>query len=218
MLKDTLKETTHFMDYMLSLIEFWKANDSESLDFLFYCTFTYSHNNSRNIIKKGYSSGLRNSLTLGYYSRCFELRKYNRSIDLPTIQNVSCFTYYDILLHLLNAAYGLGCGEISWDSSLFVELVNAISMQRKITRSKFHNFPKAYTAQSSQFQFLRAQGLMENLTGSNSRSEFQLVSLMSKEFLRKALQYDDSKSNGIAPAALAYLAALHFATSEYQKQ
>ena len=57
---------------------------------------------------------------------------------------------------------------------------------------------------------------MENLTGSNGRSQFQLLSLMPKVHLRQVLQCDDSQSNIIAPAALVYLAALHFAISEYQ--
>src|SRR6218665_3049593 len=40
---------------------------------------------------------------------------------------------------------------------------------------------------------------------------------MSKEYLRKALKCDDSQVTGVAPAALAYLAALHFASSEYKQ-
>ena len=55
------------------------------------------------------------------------------------------------------------------------------------------------------------------MTGSNSRSEFQLLSLMTKELLRKLLKYDDTISNGSVPAAMAYLAALHFAASEYRQ-
>jgi len=58
---------------------------------------------------------------------------------------------------------------------------------------------------------------MENLTGSIRCSEFQLLSLMTKEFLKKTLKCDDHVSNGSTHAALAYLAALHFATSEYRE-
>ena len=205
------------MDYLLPLFEFRKAIELESLDLLFSFRFTHSHEVCRCVIKCGLSSGLRQSLKLGYETIIIKLEEQQEIGLIPTIEKVLCFKYYDNLLYILHTAYGLSCGEISWDSSLFVEFVNAISMQPKIIRSQYHNFPKTYTAQSSRFQFLRAQNLMENLTGSNSRSEFQLLSLMSKEFLRKALEYDDSKFNGIAPAALAYLAALHFATSEYQQ-
>ena len=144
------------------------------------------------------------------------MKIHTRLRDLSTIQNVLCFTYYDILLYILHAAYGLGCGEISWDSNLFVEFVNAISIQPKNVRSQYHNFPKAYNAQSNHVELLRAQDLMQNLTGSNSRSEYQLLCLMSKQILIKALENDGSTSNGIASAALVYLAALHFATSEYE--
>src|SRR6218665_3147389 len=63
---------------------------------------------------------------------------------------------------------------------------------------------------------MRVQGLMENLTGLNSSSEFQLVSLMAKEFLGKTLEADGYESNGVTTAALVYLAALHFASPESQ--
>src|SRR6218665_2871363 len=66
---------------------------------------------------------------------------------------------------------------------------------------------------------LARRAIMQNLTGSNynSRSEFQLLSVLSQEFLRKTLEYDDCKSYGIAPAAMTYLAALHFASSQFQQ-
>ena len=217
--ESTLKEATHFMDYMLPLLESWKLNESKSLSLLFLQSFMYSHRNCRFIIKNNRSAGLRLSLRHGYNSRCIELIKNNRLAltDLGTIQNVSCFTYYDIALYLMHIAYGLGCGEISLDSSLVVEFVHTISMQPKLMRSLYHNFPKTYTEQSSQFQFLSAQDLLQNLTGSNSSSEFRLVSLMSKENLKKAVEYSAFESNGIKTAALTYLAAVHFAESEYEQ-
>ena len=123
--------------------------------------------------------------------------------------------YYANLLCILHCAYGLSFGEISWDSNVFVKLINAISMRPKIIRSQYHSFPKANTAQGVQYEFIRAQNLLQNVTLSTSRAEFQLLSLMSKEFLTIALQRDGSK--GIINAALSYMAALHYATSEYQK-
>src|SRR6218665_1101542 len=57
---------------------------------------------------------------------------------------------------------------------------------------------------------------MENLIGSRNLLEFQLVSLISKEFLRKALDCDDFQFNIIGRAALVYLSTLYFATSEYK--
>src|SRR6218665_3316835 len=111
---------------------------------------------------------------------------------------------------------GIGCGDISWENRIFVDLVIAISRQPKIIRSHYHNFPKAYIAQDGRVQYLHAHDLLKHLAGLNSCSEFRLLVLMAKEFLRRALEYENSESNGIAPAALAYLAALHFATAEYQ--
>jgi len=86
-------------------------------------------------------------------------------------------------------------------------------MQPQIMRSLYHNFPK--TTKGSRCKLLRAEGLMENLTGSNSFSEFQLLSLMAKQLLRKALKLPGTKSTGIAATVMAYLAAIHFATSEH---
>src|SRR6218665_3018797 len=86
----------------------------------------------------------------------------------------------------------IGCGETSWNNMLFVELVEAMTMQPKIVRSRYHNYSMAYTAEVSRFQFLRAQDLMKTLTGFNSRSEFQLLTPMSKVYIRKALECESS--------------------------
>src|SRR6218665_1113252 len=113
----------HFVDCMLYLIEFWKVIQFESLDFYFYQSFAFANARCRSIIKQRYISGLRTSLKMAYASRNEEFILNISLRNLPVSQDVSCFTYYDILLHILQAAYGLGCGEISWDSSLVVEFV-----------------------------------------------------------------------------------------------
>src|SRR6218665_2359872 len=230
----------HLVDYKLSLLKVW--NRYTTLEFYFYNTFMYAYTTCRYIMKQGLNSGVRNSLKHVHMYRSFELIANSIMADLPAIATVSCFTYYDILLHILHTAYALGCGEITWDGSLFVESLNAFSMQPKIVRSKYHNFPKACPVKISRFHFhfRSAKFLMENLTGSNSRPEFKLLSLVTKEFLRKALEHDDatlisngsvsaallhlaasecddSQSSGIVPSALACLAALHFASSEYHE-
>jgi len=206
--------TSQFEEYMVEYLYLRRVRLGKSLDLALFNKFEDSHRNCRLAIKCG-GSGLRRCLKFAQNGGV-NTKIVGKMTYLQTITKVLCFKYYDILLFILHVAYALCYEELSLDSSLFVEFVEAISMQPKIIRSQYHNFPKTYKAQSGWYQFLRAQDLMQNLTGSNSRSEFQLVSLMSKELLRKALESDGSKSNGIAPAALAYLAALHFATSEYQ--
>jgi len=130
--------------------------------------------------------------------------------------SVSIIIYFDKAMFCLNTAYSLGSGEISSNIQLF-EYVKGIFLKRKIVMYRYHNiFPEPLEAENSECHCLRAQDMMENITGLNSYSEFQLLSLMSKEFLRNALEGEDSQSHIIAPAALVYLAALHFATSEYQ--
>src|SRR6218665_1561806 len=143
---------------------------------------------------------------------------YNSLISiLPIPDKLWRFNYFETTLFSLNAAYGLGCGIISWDSDLFAEYIEGISLNPKIVRCQYHAFPKPFTTEQSRFQYLQAEDFMGNLTMSKSRSEFQILSFMSKELLRKALSSDDSQSNSITPAALVYLAALHFASSENQK-
>ena len=188
----------------------------KSLDLLFSVGFAYCNNFARYIVQSEVRIEPRSCLSYTCLTRKMELLIHCEMSILPIPENVRCFTYFDTTLYSLNAAYDLKCGQISWDSELFAEYVKGIFLKPKIVRCQYHIFPKPLTAERSQFQFLRAQDLMENLTGLNSRSEFQLLSLLSKEFLRKALECDDSQSNIIAPAALVYLAALHFATSEYQ--
>src|SRR6218665_2039097 len=58
-------------------------------------------------------------------------------------------------------------------------------------------------------------GSHEKFNCINTRSEFQLLSLMTKMYLRKALNYNDSQIKGVAPITSGYLASLHFASSEY---
>src|SRR6218665_2590754 len=214
------EQMQHQMYYMVFLFERWKVNYLNSLELLLCKTFVYFHR-CRSTITKGLNSGMRHTFETACTSRRFELIAIRDMKWLPTIQNVSCFTHHDKLLYILHIAYGLGCGEISWDGSLFVEFVNAISKQSKMIRSLYHNFPRISSTKNSRFQFLCAQDLLKNLTGSNNRSEFQLLPLISREFLRKALRCDNTAcaSDGIVPAAtcMEYLAALHFASSEYQE-
>ena len=49
--------------------------------------------------------------------------------------------------------------------------------------------------QSSRFKFLRAEGLMKNLTGSNICSGFRFVFVLSKAFITGALKCEDFHSN-----------------------
>jgi len=207
---------SHLMDCILLLFKFRKDTQLESLNMMLSFRFKSCHVTCRHNIKHRLTAGLRQSFDIGCGLKNLDARTSETMSCLPTIEKVLCFTYYDNVLHILHAAYGIGCGEISWENRIFVDLVIAISMQPKVIRSHYHNFPKAYTAQGGRVQFLYAYDLLKNLAGLNSFSEFRLLVLMAKEFLRRALEYENSESNGIAPTALAYLAALHFATAEYQ--
>src|SRR6218665_1607661 len=210
----------NIVDYMLSVSRLFKLNQLHSLQFYFYKLFAYSHVNCRNLVRKGLNVGMRQCLTMQYKCRRFgtmDLKTNARKRDRTAIQDVSCFMYHGNLLYILHIAYSLGCDEISWDGSLWLEAIVGISKPPKIMRSAYHNFPRPHTSLSSRLQFQRAQDLMDNMTGTNSHSEFQLLSLMAKQFIKKALKYDGTLSNRILPVALCYLAALHYANAEYQE-
>jgi len=204
-----------FVNYMPHWNEYRKATTDQSVDFLFSIGISFCNLNTQKI-KVGLRSGLRDFLQRACVVRKFSSLLYSTVAILETAENIWCFTYYDAALNSLSATYCLDCGKLSWDSGLFVEYVKANSLQPKIVRCQHHIFPKPSIAARSQVNLILAQDLMEHVTGSNSRSEFQIMSILAKEFLRKALECDNSQSSGIASAALVNLAALYFATSEYQ--
>src|SRR6218665_1072145 len=210
---------THYIYYMPHILETWEVSDLRSLDHYFKMTLMGCYGNSRPAIKQGLNSGLRNSFAAEHKSIGLKMDGNWKMRYLPTTQFLG-MAYYGIMLHMLETVHGLDCEDFSWNSQLFLAFVAFVkenSMQSKIVRSQYHNFPNTFTAKSSHFQFLRAQSLMENLTGSNSHSEFYVLSFTAKQLFRKALKHQDSISNGIAHAALAYLASIHYATSEYQE-
>lgn len=105
---------------------------------------------------------------------------------------------------------------MSWNGILFIEYITRIFVNPKVVSCQHRNFPEAITIRNNSILFLRAEEFLENLTGSSSHSEFQILSLLSREFPRKALECDDTHSKVIAPAALVYLVSLHFASSRNQ--
>src|SRR6218665_1551200 len=97
----------------------------------------------------------------------------------------------------------------------FLHYLEKFGEKTKFLRSKHHNLPRKYV-NGSELLFLKAQGLMENLTGSNDDLEFQIMCKISYFLLTAALECDDYKTNTLVNATLSYRAALHFAVSEYQ--
>src|SRR6218665_3510968 len=190
-------------NYMLPLLEHRKMAMPLAVQHVVFQRLYKSTTNFRREIKT-LSLGIRLKLKVGHAETNFDMNMYKAMACLPTIEKISCFKHYDFLLHSLNFAYYLSNREISWDCSLLVEFSNVILLQPKIIRSQYHNCPKPNIAQSSRYQFMRALGLMENLTGVNNHPDFQLASLMSKEFLIRTLEADDTVSNGVTTAALAY--------------
>jgi len=177
----------------------------------------YCHYKISGLINLRFKGGLSKCLLSACYVRKFESLLCRPQAILPTADNDCCFTNSDTTMYSLQIVNALESGSMSWGSELFLEFVKrGIFLKPKIIKCQFHEFPIPSSADESQCQLLHAQDLMENLTGSNNPQEFKLLSLLSKEFLRKALQCEDSQFHDIAPTALVYLAALHFATSEYQ--
>src|SRR6218665_3908627 len=209
------KTTPDFMDYILPLIAYRKRAMPLSVEIVVARKFYLSNINCRRAAKIEHSGIVMLQQTQGN----LYLETHKEMPYLPTTEKDLCFKYTDYLLHCLQFAYALSTREVSWDCNILSEFVNAISLQPKMLWSPFHNFPNTYRAQSSRCQFMRAQDLMKNLTGLNSHSEFKLLYLMSKEFLRRTLETAGYEYNVVTTAALTYmyLAALHFSSSEYQQ-
>src|SRR6218665_3493121 len=214
---EPIEPMPHFRNYMRPLFECWKMNELKSLDIYHYNIFTFSHPSYRSIMKHEIAPSQYQHFKIPYFFRGIEFRADRGLTTYPTVKHIFCFVVYENLLAILHTAYDLRFGEISWDNSVFIEVVDGISMRSKIIKSQHHNFPKSYVADNCIYEFLRAQDLLRNVTLSTSRPEFQLLVLVSKELLRKALKRYGSVSTGFANASMSYLAALHYATSEYQE-
>ena len=207
-----------FIDYIPILCRFQNTRKLlESLDFLFSTGFECRNRLASSIVD---SAGLIEPRAFLDYVHSERKMDLLMPCDIPILtipKSLRCFGYFDATLCSLSVAYELTSGQIAWDSELIADCIQGMSMTPKSTiLCQYHIFPIPLKAKRSQFAFLRAQDLMTNFTGSNGRSEAQLLSAMSKELLRESLHCCDSQSNAIAPAALVYLAALYFALSEYQ--
>ena len=216
-IETTAAVTPHILDfeiYKLALFEYRKANESKSIDFLLSIGFMHFSFHVYCLSKSPAGMHWRSISIYMFFHRNLDLLSERMMSLFPISENVWSLKYFDKTLLSLKAVHGLGCGTISWDSDFFPEYAKEISLNFKIVRCQYHTFPKPYTAERSHFQYLQAEELMESLIMSKFHSDFKLLSLLSKELLRKALQCCDSQSDSIAPAALVYLAALHFATSE----
>src|SRR6218665_674197 len=213
---NTGKVRPDFMDYMLPLLDYRKAAMPIFAELAIASKF-YKCNAFYHIAIKTNGLLLRQLLRIQETVGNSHFIMVKAMTCYPPIEKVLRSTYYDFILFSLQFAYYLTDVEISWNCSPIVEFVNSMSLQPKIIRSQYHSFPKTYRAEGSRYQCMRALRLMENLTGLNSRSQFQLMSVISKEFLRRTLEAGGSESNGVTRAALVYLAALNFASSEYQE-
>ena len=156
------------------------------------------------------------SLSSTCWKRNVQLSRKYVAVMSPFPLCGSCFTNFDTAVLILNAAHALEFGNILWDSKLFVDYTKEFFFKKDIVKCQFQIFPKPFTAEGSQIHLLRALDFMTNFNESDGHAKFQLMILISKDCLRKALECEDSQSNAIAPAALVYLAALQFASSENQ--
>src|SRR6218665_1766646 len=168
----------------------------------------------------------REATTMRSKMKCFDLFKYGLRVGHlynseypPSAEIESCFWTYSSMLYILQSAHSLCFNELLYP--FFVEIIREISIKPKSVICRHHNIPYrsgvAFIYDSeSQFYFRKAEDLMENLTGSNGDGEFKVVSEIAKLALIQVFQCEDSNRNNFERSTLAYLAALHFAASEYQ--
>ena len=134
---------------------------------------------------------------------------------LPLPWYESCDSFCGSMLRLLLAAHLMQFDNTTSGIEWCSHFIRAASKKTKFIKSKYHHFSKPIDndVERRYFFFLKALDLMENLTGSSEHLEFQVVSDTSKVLLSLVLRYDESETNTLA--SLSYLAAIHFATSEY---
>src|SRR6218665_423892 len=144
----------------------------ESMDLLFSTGFDCCHRLARSIWQYEDGDGMEPIACLHhtYTERKSLMLMSTHMLMFEIPKNVWCLRLFDAALYSLNAAYDLMSGHISWDSYLFAEYIKGISTTPQIVRCPHHVLPKPLTAEGSQFQYLRAQELIINLTGSNNRS------------------------------------------------
>jgi len=106
---------------------------------------------------------------------------------------------------------------VDYCSKDFLEIISRTLTKPVRFRSKHHIYRRSLNTGVTEglLCLIEAQILMENLIEPSEYLEFQVLSEMSKGLLIKALECDEYTRNSIARVPLAYLAAFHFATSDY---
>src|SRR6218665_1892739 len=199
-------------EYLLAIREVMKASNPIFIDIYFSTRFLFVavslRESCREVSVCVFKYSLRFVIPLGD----------NMSYFLPAADYESCYWFFASMLLMLNAASLLECKELDYGSDIFLEVIRQVLTKSTRFRSKYHILPKPLNTGSnlSQLYFLEALDLMENLTGSKDDLEFHVVSEISKGLIMKALDRENYKRNVITRSSFAYLAALHFATSEYR--
>src|SRR6218665_1507207 len=186
------------------------------LDSMYTCGFLFCHNYACCTFKYRRGSEALTSFRDTRRRRNNVLSRNSPSLSQPIPKNDHFLTVFDTALYSLTAACILERGIISWDSELFVNYAKEFAFETKIVKCQFQTYPKPFTGEGSLLHYLTAQEFLENLTGSDSASKVRIIFLMSKEFFKRALECDDSSSCSIVPATLIHLAAIHFATLDFQ--
>src|SRR6218665_136469 len=202
--------------YLLQTREAMKAMYPKSLDFYFSIRF------AAELEIKHYKFDEFDDCDLLKFLFRVELHataeRYNHF--LPAAEYESCFSFFGSMLRLLHVVNLSNFTDTRLvDAELCLELLRVVSKKAKCIRYRHHILPRkcADDANGSNFFYLQAQDLMENLTGSRNDIEFKVVSDLSKNLLSLALEIEDSQTSTIANATQSYMAALHFDESEYQK-
>src|SRR6218665_576284 len=205
------------LEYMSKTLETMKASRPKSLDLYFSSRFwvtAYLVDEAKQEKKIG--DIFQN---VSKYSFRFVSRLPDESYVLHAAEYESCYGYYESMLLILHAAYLLCCRKVGYSFEDVVEMITDVLTKplRIRVRSKHHIFPRPLNTDVTEglLCLIKAQILMESLTEPSEYLEFQVLSEISKGLLIKALECDEYTRNSNAKVTLAYLAALHFARSDY---
>src|SRR6218665_1918341 len=209
------------LDYRSKILETMKASRPKSLDLYFSNRFwTAAH-----LIDEATQEEEIRYVSSNVYRDVF---KYSfrlvsglpdESYVLHAAEYESCYGCYESMLLILHAAYLLGCRKVGYSfEDVFEMIADLLTKSIRIrVRSMHHILTRPLNTDVTEglLCLIEAQILMENLTETSEYLESQVLSEISKALLIKALECDEYTRNSIVKVPLAYLAALHFATSGY---
>src|SRR6218665_1467723 len=173
----------------------------------------------------GYMIGVWNFSEIVIDNELKEFAHMNRDSSMSVRRNFVLrsekpFIYLDSALFMLYAANTITSKRVLNCNDFLSDILSVVSLGTTTSSDwrRYHNFPKAYRERLPQGHvcFLIAQDHMGKLGRPGDDPQFQLISRLSMHYLRIAFGTKDLSARVIRTATVVYIAAICFATSQFQ--